>query len=198
MLQVPPSEARTLQFVAKKAGLYVYHCASPHVPTHLAMGMYGMIIVEPREGLPKVDREFYVMQGEYYTKELPGFRGEHQNDARRLLEERPTYVVMNGRVGGLSGERSMKAKTGEKIRVFFGVGGPNLTSSFHAMGEILDKVYPSGSFHSGFLTNVQTVLVPPGGSTVVELQIDEPGQYPLVDHALSRVEKGAIGIIEAF
>lgn len=98
----------------RNPGLYVYHCASPHVPMHLGMGMYGMILVEPKEGLPKVDRELYVMQGEYYTRELPGFRGEHQRDTGRLLEERPTYVVMNGRVGGLSGERSMKAKVGGK------------------------------------------------------------------------------------
>lgn len=197
ILQVPPLETRTLKFVAKKAGLYVYHCATPHVPTHLAKGMYGMILVEPKEGLSQVDKEFYIMQGEYYTKELPGFRGMHQHDGLRLLDERPTFVVMNGRPHGLSGENAMKARAGDSIRIFFGAGGPNLISSFHVMGEIFDKVYPYGSFHSVAFINVQTVLVPAGGATVVEFTIDEPGHYVLVDHSLSRMDKGASAVIEA-
>lgn len=197
ILQVPPLEIRTLKFVAKKAGLYVYHCATPHVPTHLAKGMYGMILVEPKEGLSQVDQEFYIMQGEYYTKELPGFRGRHQHDGSKLLDERPTFVVMNGRPHGLSGENAMKARAGDSIRIFFGAGGPNLISSFHVMGEIFDKVYPYGSFHSVPFINVQTVLVPAGGATVVEFTIDEPGHYILVDHSLSRMDKGASAVIEA-
>lgn len=197
LLQVPPLETRTLKFVAKKAGLYVYHCATPHVPTHLAKGMYGMILVEPKEGLSPVDQEFYVMQGEYYTKELPGFRGHHQHDEKKLFDERPTFVVMNGRPQGLSGENAMKALVGDSVRIFFGVGGPNLISSFHVMGEIFDKVYPYGSFHSVPMVNVQTVLVPAGGATVVEFTIDGPGHYVLVDHSLSRMEKGASAVIEA-
>lgn len=197
VLQVPPSETRTLKFLAKKAGLYVYHCATPHVPTHMAMGMYGMILVEPKTGLSKVDKEFYVMQGEYYTKELPGFSGHHTHDEDRLLDERPTYVVMNGRPNGLSGNNVMHTRVGENIRIFFGVGGPNLVSSFHVMGEIFDKVYPYGSFDSTPFYNVQTLLVPAGGATVVEFAIDEPGHYVLVDHSISRVEKGASATIEA-
>ncbi len=197
LLQVPPLETKTLKFIAKKAGLYVYHCATPHVPTHLAKGMYGMILVEPKGGLSQVDQEFYVMQGEYYTKELPGFRGHHQHDEKKLFDERPTFVVMNGRPQALSGENAMKARVGDSIRIFFGSGGPNLISSFHVIGEIFDKVYPFGSFDSVPLINVQTILVPAGGATVVEFAIDEPGHYLLVDHSLSRLEKGASAVIEA-
>lgn len=197
ILQVPPMETRTLKFVAKKAGLYVYHCATPHVPTHLAKGMYGMILVEPAAGLTPVDREFYVMQGEYYTKDSYGFSGHHQHDDKRLLDEKPTFIVMNGRPKGLTGENALKARTGDTVRIFFGSGGPNLVSSFHMIGEIFDKVYPYGSFDSVPFVNVQTVLVPAGGATVVEFMIDEPGHYVLVDHALSRLDKGASAILEA-
>jgi len=197
VLQVPPQETRSLKFVAKKAGLYVYHCATPHVPTHLAKGMYGMILVEPKEGLTQVDKEFYVMQGEYYTKESVGFRGRHEHDSTRLSDERPTFVVMNGRPQGLSGDFAMQTKSGETVRIFFGVGGPNLVSSFHLMGEIFDKVYPYGSFSSFPFYDVQTVLVPAGGATVVEVMIDEPGHYVLVDHSLSRMDKGATAEIHA-
>lgn len=197
LLQVPPGETRTLEFVAKKAGLYVYHCATPHVPTHMAMGMYGMILVEPRDGLSPVEKEFYIMQGEYYTKEARGFEGHHQHDSNRLSDERPTYVVMNGRPNALTAENAMKARVGERVRIFFGVGGPNLISSFHVIGEIFDKVYPYGSFNSLPFFNVQTVLVPAGGATVVEFVIDEPGHYVLVDHSISRVEKGASAVIDA-
>ncbi|MCM2351171.1 MAG: copper-containing nitrite reductase [Bacteriovoracaceae bacterium] len=197
VLQVPPMETRTLKFVAKKAGLFVYHCATPHVPTHLAKGMYGMILVEPAAGLSVVDQEFYVMQGEYYTKELRGFQGHHQHDEKKLLDEKPTYIVMNGRPQGLTGSNAMKARAGDSVRIFFGAGGPNLISSFHVIGEIFDKVYPYGSFLSVPFFDIQTVLVPAGGATIVEFIIDEPGHYVLVDHSLSRVEKGASAIIEA-
>ncbi len=196
VLQVPPGERRSLQFKALQAGLYVYHCATPHIPTHLARGMYGMILVEPKEGLEPVDKEFYVMQGEYYTKARPGTAGHQVEDADRLFEEMPTYVVMNGRVGSLTGERAMKANVGETVRLFFGVGGPNKHSAFHVIGEIFDSVYPEAAIIDEPLRNVQTTAVAPGGATVVEFQVDYPGSYLLVDHALTRLDKGAVGILE--
>ena len=196
VLQVPPGERRTLDFKALKAGLYIYHCATPHIPTHLARGMYGLILVEPRGGLPEVDHEFYVVQGEYYTTARPGTTGHQIEDADRLFDEKPTYVVMNGRIGSLTGERALKAKVGETVRIFFGVGGPNYASSFHVIGEIFDRVWREGGIIDEPAHNIQTTLVPPGGSTMVEFTVDYPGKYLLVDHALSRVDKGAIGILE--
>ncbi|QDG54840.1 nitrite reductase, copper-containing [Persicimonas caeni] len=196
VLQVPPGERRSLQFKATHAGLYVYHCATPHIPTHLARGMFGMILVEPKEGLAPVDKEFYVMQGEYYTKARPGTAGHQEESSDRLFEEMPTYVVFNGRVGSLTGERVMKAEVGENVRIFFGVGGPNTHSAFHVIGEIFDKVYSEAAIISEPLRNVQTTAVPPGGATMVEFEVDYPGKYLLVDHALTRLDKGAVGILE--
>jgi nitrite reductase (NO-forming) len=196
VLQVPPGERRSLQFKATHAGLYIYHCATPHIPTHLARGMYGLILVEPKEGLKPVDHEFYVVQGEYYTKAKPGTAGHQEESTDRMFEEMPTYVVMNGRVGSLTGERALKAKVGETVRMFYGVGGPNKHSAFHVIGEIFDRVYDEGSLLSEPLRNVQTTAVAPGGSTMVEFKVDYPGSYLLVDHALTRLDKGAVGILE--
>lgn len=141
VLQVPPGRSKTLRFKVLNPGLFVYHCATPHIPSHLARGMFGMILVEPPQGMPKVDREFYVMQGEYYTTNRVGVRCHQMQDDSRLIDERPTYVVMNGRIGSLSGKRAMMAKQGETVRIYFGVGGPNLVCSFHVIGEIFDRVY---------------------------------------------------------
>lgn len=196
LLQVPPGEKKSIKFKALKAGIYVYHCATPHVATHLAHGMYGLILVEPKEGLPKVDREFYVMQGEYYTKKQKGFKGLQTHDDEKLFNESPTYIILNGRVGGVTESRSLKANVGEVVRIYFGVGGPNKISSFHIIGEIFDRVYSQGSLVSPPLINVQTTLVPPGGAVMVEFELDVPGKYLLVDHALSRLDKGALGILE--
>lgn len=196
-LKAGPGETKQFQFIANKAGLYVYHCATPDVPTHIAKGMFGMILIEPEEGLDKVDHEFYFMQGEYYTKERLGFSGHHTHDGEKLMDENPTYVVINGNKNGITGKKSLKVKAGDKIRVFFGVGGPNLISSFHIIGEIFDKVYSHGSFKTKPAFDVQTVLVPAGGATILELVINEPGQYILVDHSLARLNKGARAIIIA-
>ena len=178
-------------FKAMKPGLYVYHCATPMVAQHIANGMYGMILVEPEEGLAPVDREFYVMQGEIYTEEAYGSAGELTESYEKLLDERPEYYVFNGSVHGLKTEVPLRAKVGETVRIFFGVGGPNITSSFHVIGEIFDRVHPEGSTETA--TNVQTTLVPAGGATVVEFTVEVPGTYALVDHSLGRLEKGGAG-----
>lgn len=195
ILQVPPGERRSMEFKATTAGLFVYHCATPHIATHLARGMFGMILVEPEEGLPEVDNEYYVMQGEYYTTARPGTAGHQVEDADRMFEEMPTYVVFNGRVGAITGDNAMTAKVGETVRIYFGVGGPALTSSLHMIGEIFDTVYPEASFMASPAKNVQTTLVPAGGATVVEFEVDYPGDYLLVDHSLNRLDKGAVGIL---
>jgi nitrite reductase (NO-forming) len=191
--QVAPGETKTITFKALNPGLYVYHCATPSVAHHISAGMYGMILVEPKQGLPKVDKEFYVMQGDLYTSHAFGTKGHHAFSHERAADELPTYYTFNGAVGALGKEYKMTARVGETVRVFFGVGGPNKVSSFHVIGEIFDKVYSEGSM-TAIKTDVQTTLVAPGGATIVDFKFNYPGNYLLVDHALSRVAKGAASI----
>jgi len=195
VLQVPPGQEKSITFKAMKPGLFVYHCATPMVANHIANGMYGMILVEPAEGLPKVDHEFYVMQGEIYTTGAYGQHGDQEFDVKKLLAEQPEYFVLNGAVGALSKYHMMHSKVGDSVRIYFGVGGPNFTSSFHVIGEIFDHVYDLGSLTSPPVQDVQTVSVPPGGATVVDFKTLVPGRYMLVDHALSRMERGLMGFV---
>ncbi len=197
MTQTAPGEETMFTAKALNPGLFVYHCATPMVAQHIANGMYGMILVEPEEGLPPVDREFYVMQGEVYTNEAFGSTGLLTENQQALLNENPEYLVFNGAVGALTDQKPLKANVGETVRIFFGVGGPNFTSSFHVIGEIFDKVYEQASLTSPALTNVQTTSVPPGGATIVEFKLEVPGRYILVDHALARLQRGLAGFLIA-
>lgn len=193
MSQTAPGAETMFTAKALHPGLYVYHCATPMVAQHISNGMYGLILVEPEEGLSPVDREFYVMQGEIYTEAAFGSTGHLTQDIQALLNEDPEYLVFNGAVGSLTTQKPLKAKVGETVRIFFGVGGPNFTSSFHVIGEIFDRVFDQASLTSPALTNIQTTLVPPGGATVVEFELEVPGTYLLVDHALSRMQRGLVG-----
>lgn len=194
--EAAPGESRGFEFTAINPGLYVYHCAVPMAAQHIANGMYGLILVEPEGGLPKVDHEFYVMQGEIYTEQKLGAKGELTESYDKLMAERPEYFVFNGAVGALSKEKPLKAKVGDTVRIFFGVGGPNYTSSFHVIGEIFDRAYAFGSLTSPPTKDVQTISVPPGGAAVVEFKLQVPGKFMLVDHALSRVERGLAGVLD--
>jgi nitrite reductase (NO-forming) len=191
--QVPPGESATFSFTALNPGVYVYHCATAPIPMHVANGMYGLIVVEPPEGLPPVDRELYVMQGDFYVSATPGPNGVRYAAPDRMVDEKPTHVLFNGAKDALTGERALQAQVGEKVRIFFGAGGPNLGSSFHLIGEIFDRVAKEGA--SELQSNVQTTYVPAGGATMVELTADVPGDYLLVDHSLSRLDKGAVGVL---
>ena len=193
--QTEPGAEYVVTWKALKPGVYVYHCATPSVAHHITNGMYGLIVVEPEGGLPQVDREFYVMQGELYTVEPFGTHGEMEMDYDKLISENPEYFLFNGAVGALTERHPLYANVGETVRIYFGVGGPNFTSSFHVIGEIFDSVYTFGSITSPPITNVQTVTVPPGGSTVVDFKIDRAGTFVLVDHALSRAERGLAGYL---
>jgi nitrite reductase (NO-forming) len=193
--QVAPGQTKTITFKALNPGLYVYHCATPSVAHHISAGMYGLILVEPKAGLPKVDKEFYVMQGDLYTNHAFGTKGHHEYSHEKAGDELPTYYTFNGSVGALTKEHKMSAKVGETVRVYFGVGGPNKVSSFHVIGEIFDKVYSEGATNT-IKQNVQTTLVPAGGATMVEFKVDYPGKFLLVDHALSRAGKGLVGALE--
>lgn len=190
--QVKHGEQKSLQFKASRPGIYVYHCASPHSPTHIANGMYGLILVEPKGGLAKVDREFYLMQGEFYTSGKYGVPGHQPFSKEKLLNGQAEYFLFNGRVGSLSGERALKAKVGEKIRLFVGVGS-HIAANFHIIGGILDKLYPDGAIMNPPLKNVQTTQIAPGGAVMVEFTAEAPGKYLLVDHSLPRaIDKGAL------
>jgi nitrite reductase (NO-forming) len=190
-----PGTESTFTFKALHPGLFVYHCATPPVALHIANGMYGLILVEPEGGLPKVDHEFYVMQGEIYTTGNYGDTGAQAADLAKLANETPDYYVFNGAVGALTTEHPPQAKVGETVRFFFGVGGPNKISSFHIIGEIMDRVYDLASLTTPAMTDVQTTLVPPGGATVVELKLDVPGRYIFLDHAISRLQRGLAGYL---
>ena len=195
MTQTQPGKESVFTAKALNVGLFVYHCATPMVADHISNGMYGLILVEPEGGLPPVDREFYVMQGELYTSGAFGEQGHQMSDTTKLLNEDPEYFVFNGAVGALTTQKPLKANVGETIRIFFGVGGPNFTSSFHVIGEIFDRVFDQASLTGAPLTDVQTTLVPPGGATMVEFKLEVPGSFILVDHALSRLQRGLAGFL---
>lgn len=190
-----PGHESQFTFKALNAGLYVYHCATAPVGMHVANGMYGLILVEPPEGLPPVDREYYVMQGDFYTVGKYREKGLQPFDMQKAIEENATYVVFNGAEGALVGDKALQANVGETVRLYIGNGGPNLVSSFHVIGEIFDKVYYEGG--SKTQENVQTTLVPAGGSAIVEYKVEAPGTYVLVDHSLFRAfNKGALGMMK--
>ena len=190
-----PGHRSQFTFKALNAGLYVYHCATAPVGMHVANGMYGLILVEPPQGLPKVDREYYVMQGDFYTVGKYREKGLQPFDMQKAIDERATYVLFNGSEGALTGDKALTAKVGETVRLYVGNGGPNLVSSFHVIGEIFDKVWFEGG--SRFQENVQTTLVPAGGAAMMEFQLEVPGSYVLVDHSIFRAfNKGALAILK--
>ena len=193
---VVQGEERVAWFQLLHPGLFIYDCAAPPVMDHIANGMYGLILVEPKGGLPKVDREFYVLQSEFYAKEPAQGSDTLEFSHEQGLLEHPRFVVFNGRVGSLVGDGALTAKTGERVRIFFGNAGPNLSSSFHVIGEIFDNVYREADLVSPPAHSVQTTLVPAGGAAVVDFGVEVPGDYTLVDHAIFRVEQGAVGFLK--
>ncbi len=192
---VKPGQSKTVRFKLLNPGLYMYHCAAPPVTDHIANGMYGMILVEPEAGLPAVDHEYAVVQSEFYTKEEREEEGLVHFDHGKALAEDPTFVVFNGRVGGLQGERQLTAKVGETVRVYFVNAGPNLTSAWHIIGIIFDRLWAMGGVGAEPLRNIQTTSVAPGGAAIADFKVQVPGDYTVVDHSIFRLEKGAVGIL---
>jgi nitrite reductase (NO-forming) len=190
---VAPGESKTFRFKALNTGAYIYHCAFSPPYLHISHGMYGIVMVEPRGGLPAVDREFYVVQGEWYTSGKFGEKGHQDLDQEKASAEHPEYFTFNGHIAALTRIFNMTANVGEKVRIIFGVGGPNVGSNFHVIGEIFDKVY-TGSPDT-YVANEETWYVPPGSAAVFEFKLDAPGRYILVDHALWRLAKGLVGFL---
>ena len=192
-----PGHTSVFSFTAMNPGLFVYHCATAPVGLHIANGMYGLILVEPEEGLPPVDREYYIMQSEFYTEGKFGDPGLQAFSQDKAVDERPSYVVFNGSVGSLTGDKALPCKVGETVRLFVGNAGPNLVSSFHVIGAIFDRVYGDGGTRVS-QQNVQTTLIPAGGSAIVEFKVKVPGIYTIVDHSMFRAfNKGAIAMLNA-
>ena len=194
--QAVPGQSKTFTFQATMPGLFLYHCGTPMIAEHMANGMYGLILVEPKGGLPHVDHEFYIMQGEIYTTMPKGKTGLQQFSAAKLMEEDPEYFVFNGAVDALTKEHPLHAEVGETIRVFFGDAGPNATSSLHMVGEIFTRDYTLGSLMSPPLIGVQTASVPPGGAAILELAVSVPGEFTMMDHAMARMAKGLMAVFD--
>ena len=192
-----PGRKTQFTFRALQPGVFIYHCATAPVGMHIANGMYGLIVVEPEHGYPEVDKEFYVLQSEFYTPGDYRSAGHQPFDMERAIDEDPSYVVFNGADKALVGEgKTLQADVGDVVRLFVGNAGPNLSSSFHIIGEIFDRVWIEGA--SKVSNNVQTTLIPAGGAVIVEFKLDVPGTYVLVDHAIFRAfNKGALGLLEA-
>ena len=196
LTQVPPGQSRSLTFQANHPRLFVYHCGSPMIAEHIANGMYGMILVEPPGGLPRVDHEYYLMQGELYTTAPKGKAGLQQFSPANLMSETAQYYVFNGAVGSITKEYPLQAKQGETVRIFAGNAGPNATASFHMVGEIFTRYYQFGSLATPPMQDIQTVSVPPGDAAIFELNARVPGQFAFMDHAISRMEKGDVAYLE--
>jgi nitrite reductase (NO-forming) len=195
-----PGETANLKFKATYPGAYIYHCAVPNMDMHISAGMFGIILVEPEDGLPEVDHEFYFGQHEIYTDKRPGEKGQHSFDMEAMKREEPTYVVMNGEKYACTPNKygPGKVETGDTARVFFVTGGPNLTSSFHPIGNVWEKLWPEGSLTTRPQTHIQTKQVAPGSTTVATMDFPVPGAFKLVDHSLTRVaRKGCMAIVAA-
>lgn len=195
------NESKTGYFRLLHPGLYIYHCAAAPIPVHIANGMYGLLYVQPADSdLPPVDHEYYVMQSEVYH-EPPEILDDGQRSSvvefsyPKGLREEPDAVIFNGSESALTLDKPLKAKVGESVRIFFGNAGPNLTSSFHVIGSNFLNLYRDGDVISPPGRFVSTVSVPPGGSTIADLKMVVPGTYTLVDHAIFRLDKGAVGFL---
>lgn len=194
--QVPPGQSKTFAFQVNTPGLFVYHCGSPMIAEHIANGMYGLILVEPAEGLAHVDHEYYLMQGEIYTADAKGKAGLQQFSPEKLLNEHPEYFVFNGAVDSVTKEYPMHANVGESVRIYFGNAGPNATASAHMVGEIFSRYFAFGSLTSPAMTGIQTATVPSGGAAILEVKAGMPGNFAFMDHAISRMEKGDMAILQ--
>jgi nitrite reductase (NO-forming) len=198
---IAPGQTISFEFTANYPGVFMYHCGTPMVLEHIASGMYGMMIVEPRGGYPtKADREYAVVQSEFYTKPDPGKRkvdGQplYVLDGARVRSKAPTYTVFNGRYNGMV-DKPLQAKPGERVRLFVLNVGPSNTSSFHVVGTIFDRAWLDGN-PDNQMRGMQTVLLGSSSGTIVEFMIPEAGSYVMVDHHFANASQGAIGIIAA-
>jgi nitrite reductase (NO-forming) len=188
-----PGETIHFTWTANYPGVFMYHCGTPMVLLHMISGMVGMVIVEPKGGFTgKVDREFAIVQNEYYLAQ----RGStYVPDTSLALKRQPNFVAFNGKVGQYV-VHPIRVKVGERIRVYFLNVGPNNISSFHVIGTIFDKVWLDGNPANQF-TGMQAVLVGPAQGAIMEFVLPEKGTYTFVDHSFANATMGAAGIFAA-
>lgn len=189
---IPGKTDLSYDFDANVPGVFMYHCSAPPMVTHIANGMYGMMIVDPRSGWSKA-QEVTIEQGEFYGD--PDDKGLVSGDSKRMMDERPDFVVFNGVIEKYA-DKPIQIKVGQPVRIFFVNAGPNRTSSFHVVGTVFTSVYRSGN-PANALHGVQTFEVGPGDGAAFEFTVHEAGDYPFIDHAIARAYKGAIGIFRA-
>jgi len=196
---IAPGQTITFEFTANYPGIFMYHCGTPMILEHIASGMYGAVVVEPRDGYPtKVDREYVIVQSEFYAKPDPGKRKVggaplYVLDGDHLRASRPTHTVFNGTHNGMV-KKPLAAKPGERVRLYVLNVGPSKTSSFHVVGTIFDRVWFEGNPDNQF-RGMQTVLLGSSNSAIVEFVIPENGSYIMVDHHFANASQGAIGLI---
>lgn len=196
---ITPGQSAEIEFTAMYPGVHIYHCAVPNFDHHISAGMFGAILVEPEDGLPEVDRELYFGQHEIYTQDSEENTNHAAFDFDAMSREEPTYVVFNGKPYAFTDNEygPIQVETDERIRIYFANGGPNLTSSWHAIGNVWSRLYRDGDLVSEPAQYVETTAVPPGSVAAAEIETPVPGPIRLVDHAASRLTKrGALGIIE--
>ncbi|WP_336002639.1 copper-containing nitrite reductase [Halorientalis halophila] len=200
-----PGSENSMRFQANYPGAFIYHCAVPNLDYHISAGMFGMIVVEPKQGLPEVDRELYLGQHELYTDKDTGQEGHHGFDFEAMAAEQPTYVLLNGEKYAWAAARygPVEVQQGERVRVFLVDGGPNLSSNFHPIGNVWSEAYRDGGLPededlSAYADkNIQTMKVPPGSCMIGEMDTPVPERIKLVDHALSRVaRKGLLAEVD--
>ena len=196
---IAPGQTITFEFTLNYPGVFMYHCGTPMILEHIASGMYGAVVVEPREGYPtKVDREYVVIQSEFYAKLDPDNRKVdgvplYVLDTDRLKAAQPTHTVFNGVHNGMV-TKPLPAKPGERVRLYVLNVGPSKTSSFHVVGTIFDRVWIDGNPDNQF-RGMQTVLLGSSNAAIVEFMIPEEGSYIMVDHHFANASQGAIGLI---
>lgn len=174
----------TFTWKADYPGIFYYHCGTDPMIQHIANGMFGAIIVEPKQAMVKPDREYVIVQSEIYPSAF---------DVDAMMEGRPKFVVFNGRANRYVDE-PLEARPGERIRLYVVNAGPNHFSAFHVIGGIFDQVYESGN-PKNVLHGVQTHTIAPGGAAILDLVVPVEGLYPIVTHSLSDALTGALGLI---
>jgi len=192
---VMPGQSVSYTFRANDAGVFMYHCGTKPVLMHIANGMYGAIVVEPRPGvLPKADRDYVLVASEWYLSS-DGLGSPAQFDMAKAHARRPDWMTFNG-YSGQYVKHPLMAKPGELVRFWVVDAGPSLDTDFHIVGTVLNTAYPFGDMNpADALHDVQTVTVPAGGAGVFDVEIDKPGLYPFVSHAFAAVDQGQVGLL---
>ena len=190
---IDPGQSIDFSFVAQVPGAFIYHCGTSPVLMHMGNGMYGALIVDPAKPLPPADESYVLVQSEWYTQQVKGTLME--GDLGKMMMGAPDEVVFNG-VAFQYKDHPMPAKVGKRVRLYVVDAGPNLPSAFHVIGGIFETVYPDGSAEHA-LSGVSTYPLAPGEGAVFDIELAQPGKYPLVDHSMRDMEIGAVGLLEA-